>query len=146
MCMCITEIKTSYTRVRNQTAELARQYFYVDEYLDWINIFKKELVSITDKTNSLVEKVRHHFTEFNIQETMELLAHSTTILVLMDNLYEKLIESPFYLGLKATLGLYRDSIDDFQELCSDLQIWNIDIPRNPECMEAEHQLCEMLKG
>jgi hypothetical protein len=146
MCTCIAEIKESYTKVRQQTAEVAQQRFDVDDYLDKVLVVKKELVKITDETNALVELVRSHFTEFDIQETTELLAHSTPILILMAQLQEKLVESPLYPGLKATAELYRDCVSDFQELCSDLQVWNIDIPRNPQCLEAERKLNEMLKG
>ena len=145
MCTCISEIKANYTKVRKQTAEVARLRFDVDEYLDRINVVKKELLHISSETNALVELVRAHFTEFDVQETTELLAHSTPILILMSHLDEKLCASSLYPGLKTTVELYRDSVSDFQELCSDLQAWNIDIPRNPECLEAERQLNEMLK-
>lgn len=146
MCTCIAEIKESYTKVRQQTAEVAQQWFDVDNYLDKVLVVKKEIVKITDETNALIELVRSHFTEFDIQETTELLAHSTPILILMAQLQEKLGESPLYPGLKTTVELYRDCVSDFQELCSDLQVWNIDIPRNPKCLEAERKLNEMLKG
>jgi len=145
MCTCIAEIKANYTKVRKQTAEVARLHFDVDEYLDHINVVKKELLHISSETNALVELVRSHFTEFDVQETTELLAHSTPILILMDQLEENLCESPLYPGIKTTVETYRDSVSDFQELCSDLQTWNIDIPRSPECLEAERQLSEMLK-
>ncbi len=146
MCTCIAEIKKSYTKVRHQTAEIAQQRFDVDDYLDNVLVVKKELISITDETNALIELVRSHFTEFDIQETTELLAHSTPILILMDQLYEKLMESPLYPGLKTTVEIYHDCVSDFQELCSDLQVWNIDIPRNQQCLEAERNLTEHLKG
>ena len=146
MCTCIAEIKESYTKVRQQTAEVAQQWFDVDNYLDKVLVVKKEIVKITDETNALIELVRSHFTEFDIQETTELLAHSTPILILMAQLQEKLGEAPLYPGLKTTVGLYRDCVSDFQELCSDLQVWNIDIPRNPKCLEAERKLNEVLKG
>lgn len=146
MCTCIAEIKESYTKVRHQTAEVAQQFFGIDEYLDQVLVVKKKLEEISDETNSLTELVRSHFTELDIQETTELLAYSTPILILMDQLYQKLIVSPLYLGLKTTVELYRDCMSDFQELCSDLQIWNIDIPRNPKCLEAERKLNEVLRG
>ena len=146
MCTCIAEIKESYTKVRQQTAEVAQQWFDVDNYLDKVLVVKKEMVKITDETNALIELVRSHFTEFDIQETTELLAHSTPILILMAQLQEKLGESPLYPGLKTTVELYRDCVSDFQEFCSDLQVWNIDIPRNPKCLEAERKLNEVLKG
>ena len=36
---------------------------------------------ITKDTNSLVETARDYFTEFDVQETTELLAHSAPILI-----------------------------------------------------------------
>ena len=146
MCTCIAEIKASYTKVRHQTAKVAQQHFDVDDYLDKINVVRKELECITNETNELTELVRSHFTEFDIQESTELLAYSTPILILMSQLDQKLADSPLFPGLKTVVENYRDCVSDFQELCSDLQIWNIDIPRNPKCLEAEHRLAEMLKG
>ena len=146
MCTSIAEIKATYTKVRHQTAEVAQQRFDVDDYLDKVLVVKKELVKITDETNALIDLVRLHFTEFDIQETTELLAHSTPILILMAQLHEKLVASPLYPCLKITVELYHDCVSDFQELCSDLQTWNIDSPRNQKCLDAEHKLDEMLKG
>ena len=146
MCTCIAEIKASYTKVRHQTAEVAQQHFDVDDYLDKVNVVKKELVKITEETNALIEKVRNHFTEFDIPETTELLAHSTPILILMDQLYQKLLSSPLYPGLKSSVEDYRDCVSDFQELCNDLQVWNIDVPRNSEVLEAERNLSGSSSG
>ena len=146
MCTCITEIKESYTKVRYQTAEVAQQKFDIDDYLDMVIVVRKKVEKITEATNNLVETVRDHFTEFDVQETTELLAHSTPILILMDQLHQKLVESPLFPGLKTAVENYRDCVSDFQELCTDLQIWNIDVPRNPEVTEAERKLSEMLKG
>lgn len=146
MCTCIAEIKESYTKVRHQTAEVAQQRFDVDDYLDNVNVVRKKLEQITEDTNQLVETVRDHFTEFDEHETTELLAHSAPILILMDQLHQRLVDSPLYLGLKTAAEQYRDCVSDFQELCTDLQIWNIDIPRNPEVMEIERRLSEMLKA
>ena len=140
MCTCIAEIKESYTKVRHQTAEVAQQQFDIDDYLDRVNVVRKELEQITNETNNLVELVRDHFTEFDIQETVELLAHSTPILILMDQLHQKLVESPLYSGLKTAVENYRDCVSDFQELCTDLQTFNIDVPRSEKCRETEEQL------
>jgi len=140
MCTCIAEIKESYTKVRYQTAEVAQQWFDVDNYLDKVNVVRKSIEQITDETNNLIEIVRVHFTEFDVQETTELLAHSTSILILMDQLHRRLKESPLYPGLKTTVENYCDCVSDFQELCSDLQTFNIDIPRNEKCRELEEHL------
>ena len=140
MCTCIAEIKASYTKVRHQTAEVAQQQFDIDEYLDKVNVVRKKLEQITEETNSLVETVRDHFTEFDVQETTELLAHSTPILILMDQLHQRLVESPLYPGLKTAVEDYCDCVSVFQELCSDLQTFNIDIPRNEKSREVEELL------
>lgn len=141
MCTCIAEIKESYTKVRHQTAEVAQQQFDIDDYLDQVNLVRKKVELITEETNNLVETVRDHFTEFDIQETTELLAHSTPILILMDQLSQKLVESPLYPGLKNAVENYRDCVSDFQELCSDLQTFNIDLRRDEEFQKS----CELLR-
>ena len=130
MCTCIAEIKESYTKVRHQTAEVAQQQFDIDDYLDMVIVVRKKLEQITDETNNLVEKVRDHFTEFDIQETVELLAHSTPILILMDQLHQKIMGSPLCQGLNTAMENYRDCVSDFQELCTDLQTFNIDLRRD----------------
>ena len=140
MCTCIAEIKESYTKVRHQTAEVAQQKFDIDDYLDMVIVVRKKLEEITVETNNLVETVRDHFTEFDEQETTELLAHSAPILILMDQLHQKLVESPLCPGLKTAAENYRDCVSDFQELCTDLQTFNIDVPRNEKCREVEELL------
>ena len=142
MCTCIAEIKESYTKVRHQTAEVAQQKFDIDDYLDMVIVVRKKLEEITVETNNLVETVRDHFTEFDEQETTELLAHSTPILILMDQLHQKLVESPLYPGLKTAVENYRDCVSDFQELCSDLQQFNIDLRHDEEFQKSS----ELLRG
>lgn len=140
MCTCIAEIKESYTKVRHQTAEVAQQRFDIDDYLDRVIVVRKKLEQITEETNNLVETVRDHFTEFDEQETTELLAHSTPILILMDQLHQKLVESPLYPGLKTAVENYRDCVSDFQELCSDLQQFNIDLRHDEEFQKSSELL------
>ena len=142
MCTCIAEIKESYTKGRHQTAEVAQQRFDIDDYLDRVIVVRKKLEQITEETNNLVETVRDHFTEFDEQETTELLAHSTPILILMDQLHQKLVESPLYPGLKTAVENYRDCVSDFQELCSDLQQFNIDLRHDEEFQKSS----ELLRG
>ncbi|MBR1623170.1 MAG: hypothetical protein IJ675_04605, partial [Pseudobutyrivibrio sp.] len=134
------EIKESYTKVRLQTAEVAQQKFDIDDYLDMVIVVRKKLEQITDETNNLVETVRDHFTEFDEQETTELLAHSTPILILMDQLHQKLVTSPLYTGLMTSAENYRDCVSDFQELCSDLQQFNIDLRHDEDFLKACDQL------
>ena len=140
MCTCIAEIKESYTKVRIQTAEVAQQRFDIDDYLDMVIVVRNKLEKITEETNNLVETVRDHFTEFDVQETTELLAYSTPILILMDRLHQKLMESSLYPGLKTTVENYLDCVSDFQELCSDLQTFNIDLRRDEEFQKTSEML------
>ena len=140
MCTCIAEIKESYTKVRHRTAEVAQHQFDMDDYLDKVIVVRKKMEQITDETNRLVETVRDHFTEFDVQETTELLAYSTPILILMDRLHQKLMESSLYPGLKTTVENYLDCVSDFQELCSDLQTFNIDLRRDEEFQKTSEML------
>lgn len=140
MCTYIAEIKESYTKVRHQTAEVAQQQFDMDDYLDKVIVVRKKVEQITDETNGLVETVREHFTEFDVQESTELLAYSTPILILMDRLHQRLVESPLYAGLKTTVENYLDCVSDFQELCSDLQTFNIDLKRDEEFQKTSEML------
>ena len=140
MCTCITEIKESYTKVRHQTAEVAQQQFDIDDYLDMVILVRKKVEKITEETNQLIETVRNHFTEFDEHETTDLLAHSTPILILMDQLYQKLIESSLYSGLKTAAENYRDCVSDFQELCTDLQTFNIDLKHDKNFVESSELL------
>jgi len=126
--------------VRLQTAEVAQQKFDIDDYLDMVIVVRKKLEQITDETNNLVETVRDHFTEFDEQETTELLAHSTPILILMDQLHQKLVASPLYPGLMTAAENYSDCVSDFQELCSDLQQFNIDLRHDEDFLKACDQL------
>ena len=128
--------------MRHQTAEVAQQRFDIDDYLDRVIVVRKKVEKITEETNNLVETVRDHFTEFDEQETTELLAHSTPILILMDQLHQKLVESPLYPGLKTAVENYRDCVSDFQELCSDLQQFNIDLRHDEEFRKSS----ELLRG
>ena len=104
------------------------------------SVVRKNLERITEETNNLVETVRDHFTEFDIQETTELLAHSTPILILMDQLHQKLVESPLYPGLKTAVEDYCDCVSIFQELCSDLQTFNIDLRQDEEFQKTSELL------
>ncbi len=143
MCSYTAEIKATYTRVRRQTAEVTQQQFDMDDYLDKVIVMKNQLNHVTNETNALVELVRSHFTEFDIQETIELLAHSTPILILMDQLHQKLVASPLYAGLKTAVEEYSDCVSDFQELCSDLQMFNIDLRQNEEFQKSSERLCSI---
>jgi hypothetical protein len=103
-------------------------------------VVRKKLEQITEETNNLVELVRDHFTEFDVQETIELLAHSTPILILMDQLHQKIMESPLCQGLNTAMENYRDCVSDFQELCTDLQTFNIDLKRDEDFQKSSELL------
>ena len=65
-----------------------------------------------------------------IKETYTKVRHQTA----------ELADSPLYKGMKTAVENYRDCVSDFQELCSDLQTFNIDVPRNEKCREVEELL------
>ena len=136
MCTCTAEIKETYAKLRHQTAEVTRQQFDIDDYLDKIIDVKQQINRVIHETNALVELVRNHFTELDVQETIELLAHSTPILILMDQLHRKLMESSLNAGLENTIEEYADCVSDFQELCNDLQTFNIDLRQDREFLAS----------
>lgn len=146
MCTCIAEIKTSYTRVDKQTEEVAIQSFDMDDFLDAINLVKKDLNKVVAETNTLVELVRDHFTEITISEAEELLQLSEPIQRKMQVVYQKILASPLYLGLEEEMEQYRQAISDFDELCHDMSTFNINLAQDPEFLETERKLREMLQG
>ena len=144
MCTCIAEIKTSYTKVRKQAEEVASQSFDMDDFLDAINIVKKELTRVTDETNALVELVRDHFTEITVDEAKELLDLSEPIQKKMQVVYLKLLASPLYVGLETTTDLYRQAMSDFDELCHDMKTFNIDLAQDDHFQQTLKKVSEMM--
>ena len=144
MCTCIAEIKASYTHVRKQTEQVVEQSFDMDDFLDAINVVKKELTRVTDETNALVELVREHFTEITVEEAQELLVLSEPIQKKMQVVYLKLLASSLYVGLETVADLYRQAMSDFDELCRDMKTFNIDLARDPEYLKVSQMLNDLL--
>lgn len=144
MCTCIAEIRTSYTKVRKQAEEVASQSFDMDDFLDAINVVKKELTRVTDETNALVELVRDHFTEITVDEAKELLDLSEPIQKKMQVVYQKLLASPLYIGLETVTDLYRQAMSDFDELCHDMKTFNIDLAQDDHFQQTLKKVSEMM--
>ena len=146
MCTCIAEIKTSYTKVRKQAEEVASQSFDMDDFLDAINVVKKELARVTDETNALVELVRDHFTEITVDEAKELLDLSEPIQKKMQVVYLKLLASPLNVGLETATDHYRQAMSDFDELCHDMKTFNIDLAQDDHFQQTLKKVSEMMRG
>lgn len=156
MCTYIAEIKATYTEVNRETSRVARKSFRkpielvtkenfdIDEFLDAINIITKDLNSVTQATNDLIEVVRNNFCEISTSEAEELLELSRPIYEKMQKLYNKLIASPLYRGMKTAVELYNDAMSDFDELCHDLKTFRIDLEQNEEFQESLRKLSERM--
>jgi len=144
MCTCMTDIKASYTNVWKQTEEVANQSFDMDDFLDAINVVRKELTMVTDKTNELVELVRSHFTEITIPEAEELVSLSEPIQKKMQVVYLKLLASPLYVGMGTAADLYRQAMSDFDELCHDMETFNINLAKDPDFISVSQTLNDLL--
>ena len=157
MCTCITEIKASYNEVGRKTSRVARRSFRkpvelvtkenfdIDELLDAINVITKDLNSVTQATNDLIEVVRNNFCEISTSEAEELLFLSHPIAEKMQKLYKKLIDSPLYRGMQTTVELYSDAMSDFDELCNDLKVFRVDLIQDMEFQQALQTLNKHLE-
>ena len=157
MCTCIAEIKATYTEVGRETSRIARksfskpveligkENFNIDEFLDAINLITKDLNSVTQATNNLIKVVRNNFCDISTSEAEELLILSHPLCEKMQQLYDKLIASPFYRGMRTAVELYSDAMSDFDELCHDLKTFRIDLEQNEEFQYVSKELSEMLK-
>jgi hypothetical protein len=157
MCTCITEIKATYTEVDKETSRIARRSFTkpvslvtkenfdIDEFLDAINLITKDLNSVTQSTNELIMVVRNNFCEISPLEAEELLKMSEPICEKMQKLYNKLLVSPLYRGMKTVVALYSDSMNDFDELCHDLKTFRVDFEQNEEFKSALQNLSESMR-
>ena len=144
MCTCIDNIRVSYSEVKRETSRVARRSFQkpvesgdnaqvsVDDFLDAINVITRELHQVTTSVNDLVEVVRINFCQITPQEARELLELSEPIDKKMQLLHKKLLKSPLYVGMETVVKLYEDAMDDFDELCHDLQAFRINLEENEE--------------
>lgn len=145
MCTCIAEIKESYTQVRKQAEYVVEQSYDIDDFLDAINLVKKELDRVTDDTNALVELVRSHFTEITVPEAEELLQLSEPIQKKMQQVYLNLLRSPLRVGMEQSVDLFRQAMSDFDELCRDMKTFNINLAQDDEFRKVSQGICDMLK-
>ncbi len=145
MCTCIAEIKETYTQVRKQTEHVVEQSYDIDDFLDAINVVKKELDCVTDETNALVELVRDHFTEITVPEAEELLELSEPIQKKMQQVYLNLLRSPLRVGMEQSVDLFRQAMGGFDELCHDMKTFNIDLAQDEEFGKVSQMLCDLLK-
>lgn len=155
MCMCIAEIKASYTEVKKETSRIARKSFEkpvdsitennIDIFLDAINVITKDLNSVTQSTNELIKIVRNNFCDISKSEAEELIKLSHQILAKMRTVHDKLIASPLYRGMTTSVELYSDAMSDFEELCQDLKTFRIDMVQNEELQKTLQQLNEIVR-
>ena len=62
----------------------------------------------------------------------------------MQLLHKKLQKSPLYVGMETVVKLYEDAMDDFHELCHDLQSFRINLEENEEFQNLLKKLNESL--
>lgn len=156
MCTCLDNIRDSYTKVRRGTSRVARRSFRspienkvksqvdIDDFLDAINLFTRELHQLTTSINDLVEVVRNNFCEITTSEAEELLGLSEPIYKNMQLLHKKLLKSSLYVGMETVVNLYADAMSDFDELCHDLKTFRVDLEQNTEFQESLSKLSDLL--
>lgn len=144
MCTCIAEIKASYTQVRKQAEYAVEKSYDIDDFLDAVNVVKKQVALVTDETNALVELVRNHFTEITVAEAEDLLALSGPIQKKMQQVYLNLLRSPLLVGMEQTVELYRQSMSDFDELCRDMRTFNVNLAQDAEFQRVSAMLNDLL--
>ena len=144
MCTCIAEIKASYTQVRKQAEYAVEKSYDIDDFLDAVDVFKKQVALVTDETNALVELVRNHFTEITVAEAEDLLALSGPIQKKMQQVYLNLLRSPLLVGMEQTVELYRQSMSDFDELCRDMRTFNVNLAQDTEFQRVSAMLNDLL--
>ena len=144
MCTCIAEIKASYTQVRKQAEYAVEKSYDLDDFLDAVNVVKKQVVLVTIETNTLVELVRNHFTEITVSEAEDLLALSDPIQKKMQQVYLNLLRSPLLVGMEQTVDLYRQSMSDFDELCRDMRTFNVNLAQDAEFQRVSGMLNDLL--
>lgn len=144
MCTCIAEIKASYTQVRKQAEYAVEKSYDIDDFLDAVNVVKKQVALVTDETNALVELVRNHFTEITVAEAEDLLSLSGPIQKKMQQVYLNLLRSPLLVGMEQTVELYRQSMSDFDELCRDMRTFNVNLAQDTGFQRVSAMLNDLL--
>ena len=123
MCTCVETIQKQFAEVKKQTDEMAVCTFDVDDFLDKINTIRKPVLEI---------KVRYYFVELNAEDSKMLLVDFVKTRAKMYQVYSKLKKSDYYIGMKEAVKEFRCSIDNYSEMCHDLESFNIKLSENPE--------------
>ena len=156
MCTCIDNIKASYTEVKKVATRVSKESFAgpigikgniqpnIDEFLDAINYFTREIHGLTNAINNLVEVTRINFCNISEDLAKEMLSQSDSMCKKMRLLHKKLLASPLYLGMETVVALYCDAMNDFEELCSDIKTLRIDAPNNQQLQKTLVGLDELL--
>ena len=157
MCTCIDNIKASYSEVKKEAIRVSKKSFVgpttgikgdvqpnIDDFLDAINYFTREIHKLTNAINKLVEVTRNNFCDISVDLAKEMLSQSDSMCKKMQLLYKKLLASPLYLGMETVVALYYDAMCDFEELCSDIKTLCVDMPNNKELQKTLVGLDELL--
>ena len=129
------KIREAYLHVREVTYGVGALMYDPDEQDQRQLIIeegRKGLRESAEATAKLERLVRDHFTELTIEESTMLLALSTPILVSIEFIRNEVSGSSIAKEFQAEMEAYSEPIADFFELCSDLQVWNIDIKSDKE--------------
>lgn len=135
ICMDFETIKEAYIQLRSLTEGVGALIFDPDEDEQKTMLIvegRKGLKEVAEETAKLERLVRDHFTELSIDQTTTLLALSTPILVAIEFIRNKVIDSSIAKEFQTEMEAYSEPVADFFELCSDLQVWNIDIKSDKE--------------
>lgn len=144
MCTCIADIKAGYRQVWKQAEYAVEKSCDIDDFLDAVNVVKKQVALITDETNDLIELVRNHFTEITVTEAEDLLSLSGPIQKKMQQVYLNLLRSPLLAGMEQTVDNYRQSMSDFDELCHDMRTFNVSLAQDVEFQRMSAMLNDLL--
>lgn len=128
----------------SHTEQVVEQSVDIDRFLDTIIELKKLLEGVIDDTYSLIKLVRANFTEITLSEAVELLELSEPIQKKMQLLYLNLLRSTYHKGVKTIVDKYRQSMNDFDELCQDMKTFNIDLAQNDHFKDTLNKVNEMI--
>ena len=132
MCTCVETIQRTFADVKKQTEEIAVYSFDVDVFLDKINSIRKPVIETKNLINDFVELVRSNFVELSAEDSRMLLAEFVKTRARMYQVYKKLTKSSYYIGMKEAVKDFHSSIDNYNEMCHDLESFNIKLSENPE--------------
>lgn len=141
------KIREAYLHVREVTYGVGALMYDPDEQDQRQLIIeegRKGLREAAEATAKLERLVRDHFAELTIEESTMLLALSTPILVSIEFIRNEVSGSSIAKEFQAEMEAYSEPIADFFELCSDLQVWNIDIKSDKELTRRQEEFGKIL--